>query len=420
MQCVLKGVELKLQPVWIEDPSVPLHPSLNVQSRIPDKREGHYYRVAALKYLPPQRADGKAYYRSSGAVTHLGPTWNPPSPVPPSMVSSPSPLLSHTTSSPPESKPDSPTPSAPSASSSATSTSAPTSGRLDLGSTNKSVREIPYSELILEKKPAGRGAYGVVYRGTWRGATVAVKKLNPDGLLDDDHEKLLQEFRSEIYVMNQIGDHPNVIRLIGVCSVPPNLCLVTPWITHGSLEDLLLKPRDPPLNLPLKVIVRIARDIAAGILHLHLDQIIHRDLALRNVLVGENYSVFVNDFGLSRFKEKDRGYAKTQSNFGPVKNMAPEAILNKQYSEKSDAFSFGILLWQLITRRQPHESLEPLQLVVELTTTRRLPKLELPPDTHPSFVELYEQCVATDPEQRPSFTDISNALALFYVRLPNI
>jgi Protein tyrosine and serine/threonine kinase len=303
----------------------------------------------------------------------------------------------------------------PAASSSSSSAAAAAAANNNGSDWDRSVREIPYGELFVEKKPIGSGAYGVVYRGIWRGAPVAIKKLQLDGLFKGDEKKFVDEFRAEVSVMTKIGDHPNVIRLLGVCTDLKNLALITPWVKYGSLEDLCIGGK---AKLALKTAVRICRDIAAGILHLHCENIIHRDLALRNVLVGENYHVYVNDFGLSRLKNADATYARTQSTLGPVKNMAPEAILEKKYSEKSDTFSYGILLWQLFTRQQPYPDLDPLQLVVFVSSHRAMPPLPPIDNLHPSIAELMSQCMHHEPSKRPDFQFIFNNLHFLYSRLP--
>jgi serine/threonine protein kinase len=91
----------------------------------------------------------------------------------------------------------------------------------------------------------------------------------------------------------------------------------------------------------------MAVDVSAAILHLHAENIIHRDIAARNVLVGKDYSVYVTDFGLSRRTSAAAQVATTNTTIGPIQHMSPEAILESEYSEKSDSFSFGVLLWEV-------------------------------------------------------------------------
>jgi len=278
------------------------------------------------------------------------------------------------------------------------------------------LREIDYKELFLEAKPIGNGAFGVVYRGFWRGAPVAVKRLRVEEVYKNDGDRFLKEFRAEAKMMNLLANHPNVIRLVGVCTKPPNFCLVSPLAQHGSMEDLLMSPKGK--HLPEKVLWQMARDAASGILHLHFERVIHRDIALRNMLVGENYRVYVNDFGMSRLKTTESNYSKTVSALGPVKNMAPEAILEKKYSEASDAYSFGTLLWQLTTRKHPYSDLDALEVVIE-TSKGTLQPPPIPDNMHPVVARLVGACWDPVPSQRPNFQQIFNTLHMLHARTPD-
>jgi serine/threonine protein kinase len=106
------------------------------------------------------------------------------------------------------------------------------------------------------------------------------------------------------------------VRFCGVCVTRPNLCIVTQYFANGSLENLLIK-REPKPSLDLRTLVSMAKDIASGILHLHMEGVIHRDLAVRNLLVDDNMSVRVADFGMSRIKQASVGH--TNSSVGPLK-----------------------------------------------------------------------------------------------------
>jgi len=165
----------------------------------------------------------------------------------------------------------------------------------------------------------------------------------------------------------------------------------------------------PPL--PLKILVGIARDAAAGILHLHCERVIHRDIAARNVMVGHNYIAQVGDFGFSRIKQKDASHGITGT-IGPIKHMAPEAILSRVYSEKSDAFSFGCLLWEMVSRKEPYEDIKSL-LEVGMSVIKGM-RLAIPDDCCAVFAELMTQCWENDPHLRPNFKTIHATLQKFY------
>ena len=190
--------------------------------------------------------------------------------------------------------------------------------------------------------------------------------------------KFLNEFKREVEMMNRLGFHPNVLKISGVIT-SPNFCLVSPFCRYGSLEGFLqIGKKNEEISVrPEKLLVRMLRDAAAGLQHLHLENVIHRDIALRNILVGDQYSIYVTDFGMSRLVDQNAAYAHTRSSLGPVKNMAPEAVLKKQYSQYSDVWSFGVLLWQVETRRHPYDDLDALSVVVK-RTSGELPPLAVP------------------------------------------
>lgn len=279
-------------------------------------------------------------------------------------------------------------------------------------------REIAFEELEMEEIPIGTGAFGVVFKGTWRGAPVAVKKILAM------NELLLQDLKQEATLMHMLGNHPNVVRLVGAVTVPPYYCLVTDYYPQGSVYDALIKKKknvpqtpvqmqggpSPQLlvscggnGVPVKwnLLVKVARDAAAGILHLHCEGVIHRDIACRNLLLDESWNVHVADFGLSRIKKHNAEYGKTSSNIGPVKWMAPEAIMDRKYSEKSDAFSFGVVLWELVCRKIPYDDMEPVN--VAMGVVHNSLRLTIPTDCDPMFAELMKRCWEQRPERRPDF-----------------
>jgi serine/threonine protein kinase len=105
----------------------------------------------------------------------------------------------------------------------------------------------------------------------------------------------------------------------------------------------------------MKMIVKIAMQASEGVRSLHQENIIHRDLACRNLLVDENFDVYVSDFGFARQKENKNSKGFTTTHVGPIKWEAPESLQRKEYSEKTDAFSFGVCLYELVCGKEPWE-----------------------------------------------------------------
>jgi len=152
------------------------------------------------------------------------------------------------------------------------------------------------------------------HTATWRSTQVVVKKLK--AILDKD---LIAEFTSEAKVMERVGRHPNVLSFIGACTVPPNICMVSEFMSNGSVYDVLVKHKKFMKPPDWKIIVRMVMDTAAGILHLHTEGVIHRDLAIRNLLLDDQYRVKVCDFGMARIKNREDEFGQTKSNVGPIK-----------------------------------------------------------------------------------------------------
>ena len=264
--------------------------------------------------------------------------------------------------------------------------------------------EIVFDELTLEKK-IGRGSFGEVYKCNWRGTTIAVKVLNDQGL----SEETMAEFLTEVNMMNKVR-HPNVVLLMGISSKPPHLSIVTEYLARGSLYRLLHHTQQ---QLDYRRRLKMAIDISKGMNYLHSASpaIVHRDLKSPNLLVDENFTVKICDFGLARLKEQT--FVQTVNGCAGTPNwMAPEVLRNEQFSEKADVFSMGVILWEIIMRQEPYKGMQPLQVIAAVVFQgKRLPP---PPSTDPRLVALIDRCWTDDPTHRPSFIAIQEILQGLY------
>ncbi|XP_039029044.1 probable serine/threonine-protein kinase SIS8 isoform X2 [Hibiscus syriacus] len=259
--------------------------------------------------------------------------------------------------------------------------------------------EIPWEEIMLGER-IGLGSYGEVHRGEWHGTEVAVKKF-----LDQDISgELLEEFKSEVLIMKKIR-HPNVVLFMGAVTRPPNLSIVTEFLHRGSLYRLLHRPNN---QLDERRRLRMALDAARGMNYLHncTPMIVHRDLKSPNLLVDKNWVVKVCDFGLSRMKHST--YLSSRSTAGTAEWMAPEVLRNEPSNEKCDVYSFGVILWELSTLRQPWGGMNPMQVVGAVGFQHR--RLDIPDDMDPTIAEIIRRCWQTDPKLRPTFAEIMAAL----------
>ncbi|KAG9441756.1 hypothetical protein H6P81_017610 [Aristolochia fimbriata] len=258
------------------------------------------------------------------------------------------------------------------------------------------VWEIDIRLLRFENKVAS-GSYGDLYRGTYCSQDVAIKVLKPERVNAD----MQREFAQEVYIMRKVR-HKNVVQFIGACTRPPSLCIVTEYMSGGSVYDFLHKQKGV---FKLPSLLKVGIDVSKGMNYLHQNNIIHRDLKAANLLMDENEVVKVADFGVARVQSQS-GVMTAET--GTYRWMAPEVIEHKPYDHKADVFSFGVVLWELLTGKLPYEYLTPLQAAVGVVQKGLRPTI--PKHTHPKLVELLERCWQQDPILRPDFSEIIEIL----------
>ncbi|KAI3718258.1 hypothetical protein L6452_19121 [Arctium lappa] len=258
------------------------------------------------------------------------------------------------------------------------------------------VWEVDPRYLMLDHKVAS-GSYGDLYKGTYRSQEVAIKILKTERVNTD----IQKEFAQEVYILRKVR-HKNVVQFIGACTKPPSLCIVTEFMSGGSVYDYLHKQKG---TFKLPTLLKISIDISKGMNYLHQNNIIHRDLKAANLLLDEHEVVKVADFGVARVKAQT-GVMTAET--GTYRWMAPEVIEHKPYDHKADVFSFGVVLWELLTGKLPYEYLTPLQAAVGVVQKGLRPTI--PKNTQPKLGELLERCWQQDPSLRPDFTEIIDIL----------
>jgi len=203
--------------------------------------------------------------------------------------------------------------------------------------------------------------------------------------------------------------HRHVIQCFGACTVPPNFCLVME-LAARSLKQAIYDPAtsmDPPL------VIDWASQIASGINYLHTEApvtIVHRDLKPGNVLITAAGVLKVSDFGLSRARQANM--TDKMSSVGTFEYMAPEVIRSEPYNEKVDVYSFGVLMWEMLTRKLPYAGLPPLSVAFGVGSGT----LNLPfPSTCPvSMTAVISKCLAKDYKRRPTFKDLLSSMGLLW------
>lgn len=270
--------------------------------------------------------------------------------------------------------------------------------------------EVDHAELRLEEL-LGTGSTAEVYRAGWHGTDVAVKKLRSSG-------QLSTEFRREIAVLLRLR-HPNLVLFMGACTQQPSALIISEFCAGGTVFALLHQKRK--LALSWKQRLHFALDVAKGVNFLHRRQVVHRDLKSLNLLLANAVQngddvpqVKVSDFGLSRVFKADQVAACMTSGAGTYHWMAPEVLSGQSYDEKIDVYSYGICLFEFITRRIPYEGsgLEPVSIAVAVSKGRRPDMSCIPPDCPADLRFTMECCWAHRPSGRPGFDTILETLKL--------
>ncbi|XDC87956.1 hypothetical protein R6Z07F_019129 [Ovis aries] len=272
------------------------------------------------------------------------------------------------------------------------------------------------------KELIGAGGFGQVYRATWQGQEVAVKAARCDP--EQDAAAAAESVRREARLFSMLR-HPNIIELRGVCLRQPHLCLVLEFARGGALNRALAAanatpdPRAPSprraRRIPPHVLVNWAVQIARGMLYLHEEAVVpilHRDLKSSNILLLEkieyddicNKTLKITDFGLAREWHR----TTRMSAAGTYAWMAPEVIKSSLFSKGSDIWSYGVVLWELLTGEVPYRGIDGLAVAYGVAVN----KLTLPiPSTCPEpFAKLMKECWQQDPHIRPSFASILEQL----------
>ncbi|KRZ69962.1 Mitogen-activated protein kinase kinase kinase 12, partial [Trichinella papuae] len=254
--------------------------------------------------------------------------------------------------------------------------------------------EVPF-ESITDLQWLGAGSQGAVFLGRFNGESVAVKKLQHIGETNIRHLRHLC--------------HPNVIKFRGVCTQAPCYCIIMEYCSQGQLYELLRSGK----QLSPKLTLDWAKQIASGMHYLHQQKIIHRDLKSPNVLVTNEDLLKISDFGTSRHWSQQNSTRMTFC--GTASWMAPEVIRNEPCSDKVDVWSYGIVLWELLTCEVPYQDVDPTAVMWGVGSHSL--QLPIPHSTPEGLQLLLKQCWSAKPRNRPSFRHILTHLDIAQAEL---
>ncbi|XP_004620830.2 tyrosine-protein kinase receptor UFO isoform X2 [Sorex araneus] len=272
-------------------------------------------------------------------------------------------------------------------------------------------------------KTLGEGEFGAVMEGQLNQDDSILKVAVKTMKIAICTRSELEDFLSEAVCMKEF-DHPNVMRLIGVCFQGseregfPAPVVILPFMKHGDLHSFLLYSRlgDQPVFLPTQMLVKFMADIASGMEYLSTKRFIHRDLAARNCMLNENMSVCVADFGLSKKIYNGDYYRQGRIAKMPVKWIAIESLADRVYTSKSDVWSFGVTMWEIATRGQtPYPGVENSEIYDYLRQGNRLKQ---PLDCLDGLYALMSRCWELNPRDRPSFMELREELENTLKALP--
>ncbi|KAF3453654.1 hypothetical protein FNV43_RR04095 [Rhamnella rubrinervis] len=260
-------------------------------------------------------------------------------------------------------------------------------------------------------KELGSGTYGSVYHGKWKGSDVAVKKIKPscftEGSLKED--RLVADFWKEAHILSQLH-HPNIVAFYGVVrdGSVVNLATVTEYMVNGSLKQVLRR-KDRTIDRRKRII--LAMDAAFGMEYLHGKGIVHFDLKSHNFLVNmrdpQRPICKIGDLGLSKIKQRTLVSGGVR---GTIPWMAPELLnsKNNMVTEKVDVYSYGIVMWELLTGEEPYANKRSEEIIGGIIKGNLRP--EIPSWCDPAWRSLMERCWSSDPDSRPPFSEIAKEL----------
>lgn len=270
---------------------------------------------------------------------------------------------------------------------------------------------------IIYIKDLGQGAFGRVFQAKAPGLVaeedftlVAVKMLKEDASQD-----MRLDFEREACLLAEF-DHPNIVKLLGVCAIGKPMCLLFEFMARGDLNEFLRscppyitqRVETPRPDVTHRDLLSISHQVAAGMVYLSERKFVHRDLATRNCLIDEDMVVKIADFGLSHKIYLQDYYKGDEHDAIPIRWMPLESILYNKYTIESDVWAFGVCLWEIFSfALQPYYGMTHEEVVKYVKEGN---VLNCPENTPLAIYSLMRKCWNRKPTDRPSFSVIYETL----------
>jgi len=264
----------------------------------------------------------------------------------------------------------------------------------------------------------GLGSFAEVYEGEWKGVCVAVKVLIPPSEVSvSKDDELSASFAAEVGIMSKLH-HPNILAFYGACTRPPNLMMLTEWMPKGDLFNVIGDEHSPFLTFSLQKRLKLILGCAYGLQYMHslVPPIFHRDMKSLNLLVNEKWEIKISDFGLSKVKAIYKSQEQKKTVVGTAAWMAPEVLMREEYTDKSDIYSLGVIIWEVATCKHPFTEMSYFSMI-NAGETGTL-QLEYPENLPKSVSELIQMCTERNPNLRPNAEGVGNLLSQRIDKLP--
>lgn len=254
----------------------------------------------------------------------------------------------------------------------------------------------------------GVGSFGKVYKGRWKSKNLhcAIKTVNENATADDENEFLI-----EASIMMSMTNAYFIVEIYGVVSRGKPPLVLMELMENGDLKTYLRKMREtnPITNATM---IKMAMEIADGMAYMEAHKVVHRDLAARNCMVSSELTIKVGDFGMARDIYETDYYRKKNKGFLPIRWMAPESLKDGEFTSQSDIWSYGVVLWEIVTMaEQPYQGSSNDQVLHDVIAGRRL---GIPRNSPLPLKTLMTTCWRTKPARRSSFMSIVGTLDYYH------